>query len=891
MKIFLLIIAVFFNYSISFSASAPKKGVRMPAEVSEAIKEMAIYYGKGNLPDLLRSRARLLKSNFESSTFSVPREFKFPVVAGNFSDTPSDRYPIGNLQKELFDGPWPTGTMKEMYLEQSYGEFVADGTVHGWFDVSQNEAWYTNGTNGLGEGGRAANFVKELITLSDGSVDYGLYDNDNDGWVESVIIVHAGYGGESGSDGIWSHRSSLIGKGVNFYTTNDTNALGISVKINDYIIQPALSGSSGSKMIEIGVFCHEFGHAIGLPDLYDTDGSSEGIGEWGLMGSGSWGGDGSHPDTPSHMSPWSKEVLGWVQPKVVELNEFNALFYPVEDTSIVYKLWTEGNIQSWVSGFGLNLDVGTEYFLVEYRKRKKFDRYIHNSGLVIWHVDNRQFNNRNDSRRLVDIEEADGSMISRGDPGDVYPGTKNVFSFGQLSESNSNSNDGELTFVEVLNISLPDTTMTADLNVIERANLHLNFIWAEDDGDNDGANRVEAGESGKLFFNVSNIFDKAAESASIGVWTDEVGIGMPDFTYDFAIAGDTSKTIEVEIPINVDVDFFPPRMVDFNVILFVDPFQFRFMGVSIPIGFPDTLIIKSDLNDNSYEDYYTSVLDSMGRNYELWNQSYGIPNLLSNRNVLIWFSGDAVSLTVSADYQDSLSVFLDNGGNLLITGKNIGNDIGDTDFFRNYLHTGWIGETKTLIFDGSERTFTEGMLLAAVSGDGADNQGDEVDLLAPDSNFVSHAIFENSDGIVAIAVNSGYKVVYLGFGFEALTAPISRLTSPEILMSAIMDWFKTAVSVEEGKGTVTPLAFGLEQNYPNPFNPVTEINYSVAQAGQTSLVVYNLLGQKIVTLVDGFNLPGRFRVQWDASEVASGVYFYKLSTGENVKTLKMILLK
>ena len=875
------------NISPSFAASSPKKDVRMSAQVREAIKEMAKYYGKGNLSELMRNRARLMKSSIESS---VPQEFKFPVVTGNFFDTSADLYPVGNLQTELFDGPWPTGTMKELYLELSYGQFALGGTVYGWFNVGQNEAWYTNGSNGIGSGGRAANFVKELVTISDDSIDYGLYDNDNDGWVESVIIVHAGYGGETGGDGIWSHRWSLIGAGLGFYATNDTNELGIKVKINDYIIQPALSGSSGSKMIEIGVFCHEFGHAIGLPDLYDTDFSSEGIGEWGLMGGGGWGGDGIHPDTPTHLSPWSKEVLGWIQPKVLSLNELNVVFYPVEDTSLVYKLWTRGNITSRVSKFGLRLDVGTEYFLVEYRRKKKFDKYIHNSGLLIWHIDNNQSNNRNDSRRLVDVEEADGILSGRGDPGDVYPGSDNVISFSDSSNSNSNSNDGNITFVEVFNISLPGATMTADINV-EGPNLVLNFIWAEDDGDNDVANRIEAGESGKLFFNVSNTFDKTADAASIGVSTGEVGIGISDFLVDFSIKGDTTKTLEVEIALGVEENFFPPRMVDINVKLFAGEAEFLFTGVSIPIGFPDTLIVKSDLNDNSYEDYYTSVFDSVGRNYELWNQSHGTPNLLSNRKTIIWFSGDADTQTVSAAYQDSLIAFLDNGGNLLITGKNIGNDIGDTEFFQNYLHTRWIGETPTLLFNGSEGSFTEGIIVEATGGDGANNQGNEVDLLALDSNPASHAIFENSDGIVATATKSDYNVVYLGFGFEAVTSPLSHLTSRDTLISAIMEWFRTAVSVDEQKGIVRPLAFGLEQNYPNPFNPLTEISYSIDKAGQTKLDVYNLLGQKVVTLVDGFKLPGRFRVQWDASEFASGIYFYKLSAGKNTKTRKMILLK
>ena len=606
---------------------------------------------------------------------------------------------------------------------------------------------------------------------------------------------------------------------------------------------------------------------------------------------GNWGGDGIHPDTPTHMSPWSKEVMGWIQPKVLTMNEFNASFYPVEDTSVVYKLWTGGNITSRVSVFGNGLDVGTEYFLVEYRKQKKFDKYIHNTGILIWHIDNRQSNNRNDSKRLVDVEEADGIMSGRGDAGDVYPGNNSVFGFGLSSPSSSISNDGEISFIEVFDISLPDTTMTANLNVAPGPNLVTNYIWAEDDGENDLVNRTEAGESGKLFINVSNIFSGAADTASIFVWTDEAGISILDTSFDFSIAGDTTKTLEISIPFSVDVNFSPPRMVDFNVKLFADSYLYQSTGLSIPIGFPDTLIVKSPLNNNSYEDFYTSALDSAGRNYEFWDLSLGMPNLFSNRNTIIWFSGDADSQTVSAEHQDSLSAFLDNGGNLLITGKNIGNDIGETDFFQNYLHSRWIGETSLSLFDGSAGSFTEGMFLAVISGDGADNQGDEVDLLAPDSNLASHAIFESSDGVVAIATNTDYNVVYLGFGFEAVTSPSGSVTSRETLMSAIMDWFRTAVSVDEDEGIVRPLAFGIEQNYPNPFNPLTEINYAIDRAGQTKLDVYNLLGQKVATLVDGFKLPGRFRVQWDASEFASGVYFYKLSRGENTTTRKMILLK
>ena len=88
-----------------------------------------------------------------------------------------------------------------------------------------------------------------------------------------------------------------------------------------------------------------------------------------------------------------------------------------------------------------------------------------------------------------------------------------------------------------------------------------------------------------------------------------------------------------------------------------------------------------------------------------------------------------------------------------------------------------------------------------------------------------------------------------------------------------------------------PSEFTLSQNYPNPFNPVTVIRYSIPKAEKVSLVVYNLIGEKVAYLVDEQKRTGSFTVVWDASNVASGIYFYKLHAGGFVQTRKMVLLK
>ena len=88
-----------------------------------------------------------------------------------------------------------------------------------------------------------------------------------------------------------------------------------------------------------------------------------------------------------------------------------------------------------------------------------------------------------------------------------------------------------------------------------------------------------------------------------------------------------------------------------------------------------------------------------------------------------------------------------------------------------------------------------------------------------------------------------------------------------------------------------PLSFNLEQNYPNPFNPSTKINYSVPEAGNVKLAVYNLVGEEVAVLVNGYTEAGHFNVTFDASNLPSGVYLYKLQSENSVQTKKMMLLK
>ena len=88
-----------------------------------------------------------------------------------------------------------------------------------------------------------------------------------------------------------------------------------------------------------------------------------------------------------------------------------------------------------------------------------------------------------------------------------------------------------------------------------------------------------------------------------------------------------------------------------------------------------------------------------------------------------------------------------------------------------------------------------------------------------------------------------------------------------------------------------PVSYALSQNYPNPFNARTAINFALPQASDVNLSIYNMLGQKVATLVDGQLPAGNHSVNWDASEVATGVYFYKITAGDFSEIHQMTLLK
>jgi len=230
-------------------------------------------------------------------------------------------------------------SMCDFYLEQSAGSYTVDGDVYGWFQVSQPAAHYGDDDPEGGHDnllpGTPRDFIRELaIAGIEAGIPWHEYDKEDpmdldmdgdldepDGIVDHLVIVHAGAGqeaggGAQGDDAIWSHSSSV---GPWLVSSQGGGPLWDGTAIYNYIIQPE-DGAAG-------VFCHEYGHDLGLPDLYDTIYSGEASpGFWSIMASGSWLGQ-PLGTRPCSFTTWGRMVLGglhggqWVQPTTIDLED------------------------------------------------------------------------------------------------------------------------------------------------------------------------------------------------------------------------------------------------------------------------------------------------------------------------------------------------------------------------------------------------------------------------------------------------------------------------------------------------------------------------------------------------------------------------------------------
>jgi immune inhibitor A len=352
-----------------------------------------------------------------------------------------------HFDKLLFsDGIYPTGSLRDYYSQASYGKVLIAGEIHGPYTLPQAYAYYTGGDSGVGDyPHNAQRMAEDAVALADADVSFAPFDPNGDSYVDALLIVHAGPGAEAVASAadrtnhIWSHKWVLSQR-----LTLD------AVHLYAYLTVP----EDG----RLGVFAHELGHLLfQWPDLYDTDYSSAGLGNWCIMAGGSWNNGG---DTPALPCAWCKLAQGWADVGVAAGKQSIALPRAMDHQ----RVWKLGN----------NTLPAPEYFLLENRQRHGFDTYLPGGGLMIYHIDESRAANANEPNYKVGLVQADGERdleenISGGDDGDPYPGSTDNRVFDGASKPASQAYSGQLTGISVRDISDAGLIMTCNVDVAGRA--------------------------------------------------------------------------------------------------------------------------------------------------------------------------------------------------------------------------------------------------------------------------------------------------------------------------------------------------------------------------------------------------------------------------------------
>jgi len=380
-------------------------------------------------------------------------KIRIPVLLVEFSDQLHQRS-LENVEAMFNQNNHNNfASLKEFYMRASHDQLEIEFDIFGWYqsDLKLEEVAENAG------GAKAGNLVRKAVQLanSDG-VDFSPYDNDNDGDADVVIVMHAGLGADHyGQEKyVWPRSWSLentVGLSLNYNTK----------KINDYVIACEMREYNNQWQDSgIGTFAHEFGHALGLPDLYDGSGKSNGLGHWALMSAGSWLNRGIKP---GNFCAWSRIKLGWDTPKSINYNDYGD-----------YSLTSSNNMKNEV--YRINTSNANEYFLLANRRKTDTDIAQPGEGLAIYHINKEKSQleyELNDDRDnpAVRMVEADFNKSlglyngqDRGSVNDLFPGIKENHEFGPNTSPNSNLFNGEKSEVWIRDIQDNNGIVTFSLS-------------------------------------------------------------------------------------------------------------------------------------------------------------------------------------------------------------------------------------------------------------------------------------------------------------------------------------------------------------------------------------------------------------------------------------------
>ena len=363
-------------YLVALPITASHRSLAPPHPLRSSKQLPVDLLGQG--PSSPRRRG-LISSSHHSNNLVLP--IRFADHANRPLPTPADLGVVfnsreGDSRRETLA---PTGSVRQVFHFNSYGQFEVVSTVLPWVNITKTELDASGGSYGMSSSLLDA-LYEALGSVDTSGLDLSDFDVDGDGRIDMITFLHSGFMAEWGgvdcfgreeADRIWSHKWQIPLD----LQIDDPSVF--PLKMDSYVIASAVWGKCGSTIARVGLLSHELCHFLGsgptgLEDLYDTSQSQEGrgLGSYDLL-SDTWGRDYTQLYPPM-MSPWTKAYLGWLEPEVITANGN----YTIQASALVPAAY--------------RIDAGFqegEYLLIENRQPIGFDSLLSDGGLAIYLVD------------------------------------------------------------------------------------------------------------------------------------------------------------------------------------------------------------------------------------------------------------------------------------------------------------------------------------------------------------------------------------------------------------------------------------------------------------------------------------------------------------------------
>jgi len=316
---------------------------------------------------------------------------------------------------------------------------------------------------------------------------------------------------------------------------------------------------------------------------------------------------------------------------------------------------------------------------------------------------------------------------------------------------------------------------------------------------------------------------------------------------------------------------------------------------------PTSVVLVIDDTSRTSTGIYAGILNDLKYRYSLWNaatQGAIVPAvrlpLLAAPRLIIWSTGEIGTNVITPAEAAVITGHLDQGNPVLLTGDNIAETAPANDsLLARYFGVKFNSNYSQVLMRGFPNDPIGNNLLTGATG----ASKDQLQLGNSAKSRVRKTFRYGStpaDTVRIAAVRAEeakaqWRAAFFGFSLHNVSVAHRKQ-----VLERTIKWLSDTtlvVSVQEKPATRLPTAFRLQQNYPNPFNPVTTIAYELPKPVTVALKVYNIFGQEVASLINGREEAGQHEVQFEAGNLAGGIYFYKLQAGEFTDTKKLVLLK